>query len=69
MREEHSRSLGLDLCEVSGKDECLGPDDRVVREHHDLQPYLVERELFERELGKACVLVVTDAILDVRVRR
>jgi hypothetical protein len=38
-----------------------------VREHHDLQPHLVERELLERELGKAGVLVVADAILDVSV--
>ena len=45
----------------------MGPDDQVVGEHHDLQPYLVERELFERELGQAGVLIVADAILDVRV--
>ncbi len=46
-----AQSLGLGLGEFSGEGECLGPDDQVVREHHDLQPYLVERELFERELG------------------
>ena len=44
--------------------ECLGPDDQVMREHHDLQPHLVERELLERKLGQAGVLVVTDAVLD-----
>jgi hypothetical protein len=46
--------------------ECLGPDDQVVCEEHDLQPYLVERELLERELLKAGVLVVADAVLDAR---
>jgi hypothetical protein len=35
-----------------------------VREHHDLQPHLVEGELFERELGQAGVLVVADPVLD-----
>ena len=29
----------------------MGPDDQVVREHHDLQPHLVERERLERELA------------------
>lgn len=27
----------------------LGPYEQVVREHHDLQPHLVERELLERK--------------------
>ena len=44
----------------------MGPDDQVVREHHDLQPHLVERERLERELGQAGVLVVADAVLDAR---
>jgi hypothetical protein len=35
-----------------------------VREHHDLDPYLVERERLEWELGQAGVVVVADAILD-----
>jgi hypothetical protein len=38
-----------------------------VRKHHDLQPHLVKRDLLERELGQAGVLVVADPILDVRV--
>jgi hypothetical protein len=42
----------------------LGPDDQVVREHHDLPPHLAERELLERELGQAGVLVVAEAVLD-----
>jgi hypothetical protein len=42
----------------------LGPDEQVVGEHHDLDPHLVERELLERQLGQAGVLVVTDAVLD-----
>ncbi|MDQ6805853.1 MAG: hypothetical protein M3065_13000 [Actinomycetota bacterium] len=38
-----------------------------MREHHDLKPHLVERELLEGELLKAGVLVVADPVLDVRV--
>ena len=35
-----------------------------MREHHDLEPHLVERELLEWELREAGVLVVADAVLD-----
>ena len=49
---------------MSVKAERLGPDDQVVCEHHDLHPHLVHRELFERQLAKAGVFVVADAVLD-----
>jgi hypothetical protein len=39
----------------------------VVREGDDLQPHRVVSELLKRELGQAGVLIVTDAVLDVRV--
>jgi hypothetical protein len=42
----------------------LRPDDQVVRQEHDLQPHLVERELLERELGQAGVLVVADPVFN-----
>jgi hypothetical protein len=42
----------------------LGPNDQVVREHDDLQPHLVERELLERQLRQASILVVADPVLD-----
>ena len=67
MQQPVAQPLGFGLGELAVEDECLGPDDQVVREHHDLQPHLVERELLERELGQAGVLVVTDPVLDVRV--
>ena len=60
-------SLGFGLGQFPVEDERLGPDDQVVREHHDLQPDLVERERLERELGQSGVLVVADPVLDVRV--
>jgi hypothetical protein len=50
--------------ELAVEYERLGPDDQVVREHHDLQPHFVERERFERELRQAGVFVVADAVLD-----
>src|ERR1035437_8778416 len=62
-----TQPLGLGFRELAVKAERLGPDDQVVREHHDLQPHFVERERFERELGQASVLVVADPVLDVRV--
>jgi hypothetical protein len=62
-----AQPLGLGLGQVSVEHERLGPDDQVVREHHDLQPHLVQSELLERELGKPGVLVVTDPVLDVGV--
>jgi hypothetical protein len=62
-----AQPFGLGLGQLPVEDERLGPDDQVVREQHDLQPHLVERELLERELRQAGVLVVTDPVLDVRV--
>ena len=59
--------LGLGFGELAVEHERLGPDDQVAREHHDLGPHFVERELLEREFGQAGVLVVTDPVLDVRV--
>ena len=50
--------------ELAFEHERLGPDDQIVGEHHDLQPHLVERERFERELRQAGVFVVADAVLD-----
>jgi hypothetical protein len=50
--------------EFAVEHECLGPDDEVVREHHDLQPDFVQCEHLERELLKAGVLVIADAVLD-----
>ena len=52
------------LRELAVKHEGLGPDDQVVREHHDLQPHLVHRERLERQLAQAGVLVVTDPVLN-----
>jgi len=49
--------------EIAVEQERLGPDEQVVREHHDLDPYLVERELFERHVRQPGVLVVTDPVL------
>ena len=60
-------AFGFGLGEFPVEEECLGPDDPVVRERDDLEPYLVERERLERELGQAGVLVVTDPVLDVGV--
>ena len=45
----------------------LSPDEQVVREHHDLKPHLVMSGLLERELRQPGVLVIADAVLDVRV--
>jgi hypothetical protein len=67
VQELVAQSLGLGLGELPGKQQGLGPDDQVVRERHDLQPHLVVRERSERELRQAGVLVVADAVLDVRV--
>jgi hypothetical protein len=50
--------------ELTVEAECLGPDEQVVREHHDVDPHLVERECLERELLKARVFVVADPVLD-----
>jgi hypothetical protein len=58
--------LGFGLGQFAVEGQCLGPDDQVVREHHDVQPHLVERKLLKRELGQAGVLVIADAVLDVR---
>ena len=62
-----AQPLGLGLGELAVEQQRLGPDDQVVREQHDLQPHLVERERLERELRQAGVLVVADAVLDVGV--
>ena len=67
VKELVAQPLGFGLGELAVERQGLGPDDQVVREHHDLQPHLVERELLERELRQAGVLVVADAVLDVRV--
>ena len=62
-----AQPFGLGLGELAVEQQRLGPDEQVVREQHDLQPDLVERERLERELGQAGVLVVADAVLDVGV--
>ena len=62
-----AQPLGLGFGELAVEQQRLGPDDQVVREQHDLKPHLVERERLERELRQAGVLVVADAVLDVRV--
>ena len=62
-----AQPLGFGFGELAVEQQRLGPDDQVVREQHDLKPHLVERERLERELLKARVLVVADAVLDVRV--
>jgi hypothetical protein len=67
MQQSVAQPLGLGLGELAVEQQRLGPDDQVVREPHDLQPRLVERELLERELGQAGVLVVADPVLDVGV--
>src|SRR3954465_6911794 len=59
-----AQPFGLGLGELAVEQQRLGPDDQIVREQHDLQPQLVERERLERELRKARVLVVADAVLD-----
>ena len=59
--------MGVGVREFAVECQGLGPDDQVVGEHHDLEPHLVEGELFERELREAGVFVVADAVLDVRV--
>jgi hypothetical protein len=61
-----AQTLGLGRGELAVEQQRLGPGDQVVGEQHDLEPHLVERERFERELGQARVLVVADAVLDVR---
>ena len=64
VQQSVAQPFGLGLGELAVEQQRLGPDDQVVREHHDLQPHLVERELLERELGQAGVLVVADPVLD-----
>jgi hypothetical protein len=64
VQEPVAQPLGLCLGELPVEHERLGPDEQVVREHHDLQPHLVEREVLERELGQAGVLGVADPVLD-----
>jgi hypothetical protein len=59
-----AQSFRFGFGELAVQQQRLGPDDQVVREHHDLEPHLVERKLPERELGQAAVLVIADAILD-----
>ena len=61
-----AQPLRLGLGKLAVEQQRLGPDDQVVREHDDLQPHLVERERLERELRQAGVLVVADAVFDVR---
>jgi hypothetical protein len=61
-------AFGFGVREFAVECERLGPDDQsCASEHHDLEPHLVEGELFERELREAGVFVVADAVLDVRV--
>ena len=64
VHEPVAKALGLGFGKLAVEQQCLGPDDQVVREHHDLQPHFVERKLLERELGQAGVFVVADAVLD-----
>ena len=64
VQEPVTQALGLGFGELSVEHERLGPDEQLVREHHDLQPHFVERERLERELRQAGVLVVADAVLD-----
>jgi hypothetical protein len=59
-----AQPLGLGLGELAVQQQCLGSDDQVMRQEHDLKPHLVECELFERELGQAGVFVGADAVLD-----
>jgi hypothetical protein len=59
-----AQAFRFGLGELAVKTEGLGPDDQVVREYHDLDPYLVECERLEREFLKAGVLIVADAVLD-----
>ena len=58
MEQPIAQSLRLAFGELAVEHEGLGPDDQVVREHLDLQPDLVERERFERELGEPGVFIV-----------
>ena len=64
VQQSVAQPFRLGFGELAVEHECLGPDDQVVREHHDLQPHLVDRERLERELRQAGVLVVADAVLD-----
>src|ERR1019366_7250026 len=64
MHQSISQLFRFGFGELAVKAEGLGPDDQVVREHHDLKPHLVQREVFERELLKAGVFVVADPVLD-----
>ena len=64
VQQSVAQPFRLGFGELAVEQQRLGPDDQVVREHHDLQPHLVERELLERELRKAGVLVVADPVLD-----
>src|SRR5438270_3422354 len=64
MQQPVAQALGLGFGELALERQRLRPDDQIVREQHDLQPHLVEREFLERELGKAGVLVVADSVLD-----
>jgi hypothetical protein len=59
-----AQPLGLGCGQLAVCQQRLCPDDQVVRQRHDLQPNLVERELLERELLKAGVFVVADPVLD-----
>ncbi len=38
--------------ELAVKAECLGPDDQVVREHHDLGPHLVQSDALNENLAR-----------------
>ncbi len=66
VQQPEAQPLGLGVGELAVEQQRLGPDEQVVREHDDLQPHLVERERLKRELRQAGVLVVADAVFDVR---
>jgi hypothetical protein len=53
VQQSVSQLFGLGLLKLAAEQQRLGPDDQVTREHHDLKPCLVEREVAEGELPKA----------------
>jgi len=64
VQESVAQPLWLGFLKLAVEQQRLGPDDQVVREHHDLEPHLVELKLLERQLRQAGVLVIADTVLD-----
>lgn len=50
--------------EVIARQQCLGPDEQAVSEHHRFDPDFVHSEVLERWPGPAVVFVVADAVLN-----